>query len=90
MRHGHQKADEAKRECDGTHLARSASATVHTFHVKWAKVAMCGERTQVIFVLYRHRVARSDDSYLVVASRADAEPSSTSGSIRSGLCGLMS
>ena len=50
MRHGHHKADEAKRECDGTHLARSASATVHTLHAKWDKVAMCGERTQVIFV----------------------------------------
>ena len=46
----HHKADEAKRECDGTHLARSANATVHSFHVQWAKVAMCGQRTPVIFV----------------------------------------
>ena len=28
----------------------SASATVHTLHVQWAKVAMCRERTHVIFV----------------------------------------
>ena len=40
---------------DATQLAPavrlySASATVHTLHVQWAKVAMCGERTQVIFV----------------------------------------
>ena len=27
MRHGHHKADEAKRECDGTHLAPSAMST---------------------------------------------------------------
>ena len=40
--------------------------------------------------LYCHRVARSDDSYLAAASRADAEPSSTSGSTRWGLCGLVS
>ena len=56
-------------------MKQSASATVHTLHVKWAKVAMCGERTQVIFVLYCHRVARSDDSYLAAASRAHAQPS---------------
>ena len=30
----------SKAECDGTHLARSASATGHTLHAMWTKVAM--------------------------------------------------
>ena len=48
MRIGYHKADEARRECDGTRLARSASATVHNVHAMWDKVAMRVERTQVL------------------------------------------
>ena len=33
------------------HVFLQRCAAVHTLHVEWARVAMCGERTQVICVL---------------------------------------